>query len=76
MTQEEVTAAVREAVSEQGGEMLYQDFQDGLPPAAQLALPRHMERMFWAGDVVLAVRYNGETKLTNLYISVPSEGGE
>ncbi len=72
----EVAAAVVAAVRASGGEMLYQDFQDTLPPVVQLSLPRHFNQMRADGTLELAVRFDAETVTTGLFISVPKGGGK
>lgn len=72
---EEVLAAAIAAIRAKGGEMLYQDFQDTLPPAVQLALPRYFAQMRVDGVLELQVRHDGAAKKTELYISVSQSGG-
>lgn len=72
----EVSDAVLAAVRAKGGEMLYQDFQDTLPPVVQLSLPRHFAQMRAEGTLKLQVRHDGKEQTTGLYISVPQSGGK
>lgn len=75
MDYNEVSAAAVATIRANGGEMLYNEFQETLPPVVQLSLPRHLIQMQQDGAVELSVRHNGNEQVTNLYINIPSGGG-